>query len=201
MDIKTYQVQRVVNKKNYRRIESQLKKLPFVELARIDKTKGILHLELKEKPVGFEESILKVINRYEKKAIITEDISQELYRKVLFLKDLDCAHCADKIEKEAKNTFNYEKLTVDFATSRFIIETKDKELFDNINDEVKKIVKKIDPHAEVMDQEEGKRIVQEEESLNIGTKGIILFIAGFALVVLAEVFRLTFKDSILMITN
>lgn len=196
MDIKTYQVQRVVNKKNYRRIESQLKKLPFVELARIDKTKGILHLELKEKPVGFEESILKVINRYEKKAIITEDISQELYRKVLFLKDLDCAHCADKIEKEAKNTFNYEKLTVDFATSRFIIETKDKELFDNINDEVKKIVKKIDPHAEVMDQEEGKRILQEEESLNIGTKGIILFIAGFALVVLAEVFRLTFKDSI-----
>ena len=84
MDIKTYQIQRVVNKKNYRRIESQLKKLPFVELARIDKTKGILHLELKEKPVGFEESILKVINRYEKKAIITEDISQELYRKVLF---------------------------------------------------------------------------------------------------------------------
>ena len=86
--------------------------------------------------MGFEESILKVINRYEKKAIITEDISQELYRKVLFLKDLDCAK-KDKIEKEAKNTFNYEKLTVDFATSRFIIETKDKELFDNINDEVK----------------------------------------------------------------
>lgn len=194
MEIKNYQIQRVANKKNYRRIENQLKKLTFVELAWIDKSKGILHIELKDKPQGFEDSILKVINRYEKKATITEDFSQELYRKVLFIKDLDCAHCADKVEKEAKNTFNYEKLTVDFATSRFIIETKDKDLYENIHEELSKIVKKIDSNAEVLGQDEGKKIIQEEETLKIEKESVTLFSIGVFLALTAEVFRFGFKD-------
>ena len=53
-----------------------------------------------------------------------------VYRKVLYLKGLDCGNCASRIENIAKKELNHEKIVVDFATTRFIIETTDKDFID-----------------------------------------------------------------------
>jgi Cd2+/Zn2+-exporting ATPase len=195
MEIRNYQVQRFENKNNFRRIELKIKKLPFVKLVKCDKDRGVIYLELNETPDGFEEMLLKIINIYEKKAIISEkSITGESFRSVLFLKGLDCAHCAANIEKEAKAAFNHEKITVDFATSRFIIETKDKALIDNITDEVAKITAKVDPRVVVMDLKQGRKEYQEETEEKFDTTGLILFFIGVGILVIIEVLRLVFHS-------
>ena len=81
---------------------------------------------------------LKILKSLNPDATIEYIVSKELYRKVLYLNGLDCGHCAAKIESLAKKSLNYEKLLVDFASFRFIIES-DVELEENTD--VKVLVK------------------------------------------------------------
>ena len=61
-------------------------------------------------------------------------------KKTVILEDLDCAHCAGKIE-EAVNEL---KCSVNFLTQKMIIDA-DEAAMDGILKEAKKIVKKIEP--------------------------------------------------------
>ena len=125
----------------------------------------------------------------EKKSIIdntlkeynTNKSSAELYRKVLILNGLDCANCASKIERLAQKTFDHEFINVDFATCRFVIITKDKELNDNIIEKVTEVAKKVDSNIVVTDKEimgDNKQDSEDEEGINKITFliGTILFV-------------------------
>ncbi len=155
-------IEKVQKNKNYRRIISDIAKIDGVINYSIDKTKGILHLEYdSEKDVM--DKVLKVVQKHEKNATLSKLEYKESYRKVLKLKGLDCGHCAQRIESIAKKTFDYTQLMVDFSTERFIIETTDKALVDNIIERVSDVAHIVDPKIIVMDVKTRKRDATEEK--------------------------------------
>lgn len=74
-------------------------------------------------------------------------------KKVFAIKDIDCANCAAKIEdrinklngvKEANLNFMMEKLSIEF-------ESDNEENVAIVMDEVKKVVKKVEPDAFIVE--------------------------------------------------
>lgn len=67
-------------------------------------------------------------------------------QKKYILEDLDCANCAAKIEEGVKNIEGVTECSVSFVTEKMIVEIeegKEKE----VEREIKKIVKKIEPNT------------------------------------------------------
>ena len=71
--------------------------------------------------------------------------------KTYILEDLDCAHCAAKIEEEVGKLEGVTKSTCTFLTQKLVVELDDTADKD-ITKMVKKIVKKLEPDVEVVEQ-------------------------------------------------
>lgn len=179
---KTYQIFKVNNKRNYRRIIGGIRHIDGVNNVNLNKEKEVLYIECNDDIIELDSKILKCLNEYEKSARIEEVIATEVYRKVILLKGLDCGHCAARIESIAKKQLNYERIAVDFSTERFIIETKDKELFNNILNEVEKIAHKVDPKIIVCDMESKKQYHDLDEKPLMPLFQLILFLIGVSIV-------------------
>ena len=179
---KTYQISRVNNKRSYRRIMGSIRHIKGIYNIKLNKEKEILYVEHDDNLENVETLILKCFSDYEKSARIEEVVAVEVYRKVILLKGLDCGHCAARIESIAKKQLNYERIAVDFSTERFIIETKDKELFNNIVEEVEKIAHKVDPKIQVTDIEGKRRMVDNDEKPLMPKLQMILFLLGISIV-------------------
>ena len=175
----TYQVLKLKNKNNYRRILSDVRKIPGVENVSLNKERNIIHIEYNNID-DLKERVLNCFNYYEKQVDLEEVIQTEVYRKVLKLKGLDCGHCASRIESLAQKTFDHEKIVVDFSTERFILETKDQNLFNNAIKEVSQIARRIDPNIEVMDLQSSQR-AQSIETKAFDKKQLIFFIIGLVI--------------------
>ena len=65
-------------------------------------------------------------------------------KKVIKLKDLDCAVCAVKIEDAVKKIDGINNVSVSFMTQKMILDVQE-EKYTNICKSVKKTVKKIEP--------------------------------------------------------
>lgn len=185
---KSYRIINVKNRKNYNRILGEFRKIKELSDINLNKDQHMLHVGLipsEEANIEqIEAKILKALQRYEKTASIEEVEIKESVRKVLILKGIDCGHCATRIENLAKKTFSHEKLVVDFATERFIIETTDLELGNNILEEVAKVAHKIDPNIQVIDSKTKKRAVAEEV-FKIKKRDIVLFVIGIGFLLLS----------------
>lgn len=173
---KNYNIYKVSNKNNYRRITQEIKKIEGVITLNIDKNQDVLFIEYNP-VVDIYDDILKAINKYEKNAYLEEIESIEVFRKVLKLKGIDCAQCALKIEMLAKKNFSHKQIIVDFSTERFIIETTDIDLIKNIVNEVSKIAHKVDPRIVVMDVATRQRM-EAEERFSVDKKDIVIFGIG-----------------------
>lgn len=117
---------------------------------KLNKDTCMITLEGEEENLSDEVSIMQ--ERIHELAPYIEIEEKEVlptYRRVLILNGLDCANCAAKIERIAKRTLSHEVIVVDFATCRFIIETSDEELIQNLIERVTKITKQVDPNIVV----------------------------------------------------
>lgn len=76
--------------------------------------------------------------------------------KELMLYGLDCANCAAKIEKEVGNLTGIRSASVDFVSKKLYIETHSKHDLEDIINEIKKIVKRIEPDVKVVEVEDKK---------------------------------------------
>ncbi len=65
-------------------------------------------------------------------------------KKTFKLEGLDCANCASKIETAVKALDGVTAATVNFMTTKMVIEGDD-EVFDGIVEKAKAIVKKLEP--------------------------------------------------------
>ncbi len=65
-------------------------------------------------------------------------------KKTFKLEGLDCANCASKIETAVKALDGVTAATVNFMTTKMVIEGED-ESFDSIVEKAKAIVKKLEP--------------------------------------------------------
>lgn len=122
---------------------------------------------------------------------INEDIDmvereyKPVKRKVLILKNLDCANCANTIERRAKRTIENDYISADFTTGKFIIETTSDEAIASLKETVKKIAHDVDSNIEVLDiSEDINEKEEEEEGLTKGRKreliiAGVIFLLGF----------------------
>lgn len=71
--------------------------------------------------------------------------------KTYILEDLDCAHCAGKIEEDVAKLAGVTKSTVTLLTQKLVVEIEDAKAGDLTKD-VKKIVKKYEPDVTVIEK-------------------------------------------------
>lgn len=67
------------------------------------------------------------------------------------LEELDCAHCAAKIEDAVAGLPGVVKSTVMLLTQKLVVEVEENQAA-SLSKEVKKIVKKIEPDVEVIEK-------------------------------------------------
>ena len=70
-------------------------------------------------------------------------------KKTFLIEDLDCAHCAAKMEEAVKKLAGVTFASVNFVKSNITIEAPD-EVFENVLDAAKKECKKIEPDATIV---------------------------------------------------
>ena len=72
-------------------------------------------------------------------------------KKVYLLEDLDCAHCAEKIEREVAKLDGVSESKVTFLTQKLTVEVEDEKAGSLLAD-IKKIVKKVEPDVTVIEK-------------------------------------------------
>ncbi len=72
-------------------------------------------------------------------------------KKVFKLEDLDCAHCAQKMEDGIRKLDGVINVQVNFLSQKLTLEADDTR-FDSILNEAKKLIKKIEPDCTVIDK-------------------------------------------------
>ncbi len=72
-------------------------------------------------------------------------------KKVFKLEDLDCAHCAQKMEDGIRKIDGVINVQVNFLSQKLALEADD-EKFDNILKDAKKIIKKIEPDCTLIEK-------------------------------------------------
>ena len=65
-------------------------------------------------------------------------------KKAFKSRELDCAHCAQEIEEAASKVAGVNKVRVNFLSERMTLDAED-DKFDAVLEEIKKIVKTIEP--------------------------------------------------------
>ncbi len=113
-------------------------------------------------------------------------------RKVFILDGLDCANCAGKIERIAKRTIKHKFIVVDFATSRFIIETDDLANVDNLMSSVQTIASSVDNGIKVRTNLEHKK--REHDNIKISGWDKFSFIIGTALFLLGVIVKFSLLE-------
>lgn len=79
----------------------------------------------------------------------------------LMLEGLDCANCASKIENRVKNISEVKEATLNFMNKTLIYQYDDEKNVSKINDEIKAIVKKLEPDVKVIEKSEVKEKKEE----------------------------------------
>ena len=69
-------------------------------------------------------------------------------KKTFMLEDLDCAHCAAKMEDAINKLEAVNKATVNFLAQKMTVDAVD-DRFDEIMQEIVKVCKKVEPDCEI----------------------------------------------------
>ena len=69
-------------------------------------------------------------------------------KKTIKLIDLDCGHCADKIQKAVQKIDGVNSVEVNFLSQKMVLEAAN-ERFQEIAEEAVKLIKKIEPDVTV----------------------------------------------------
>lgn len=134
------------------KMEQKINQLDEVNSANVNFLTKTLMLEIKESS-KVEELIVAVTNivtSIESHVKVREKVTENSLRKEILLEGLCCANCAGKIERESNNIDGVKSATVDFISTKLIMEIDDSSKQNAIVDNVKKIVKRIEPDVNVV---------------------------------------------------
>ena len=70
-------------------------------------------------------------------------------KKTFVLEDLDCAHCAAKMEDAIRKLEGVKSVTVSYIAQKFVLEAED-DRFDEILAEAVKICRKVEPDCRIL---------------------------------------------------
>lgn len=102
-------------------------------------------------------------------------------RLIYHLEGLDCANCATKIETAASKISNVEKVTVDFSSSRILLETSESGQID-LKNALQEIVTTLEPGVVVSEEKQKSRKIKILTGRNFTfASGIISFLIAIML--------------------
>lgn len=70
-------------------------------------------------------------------------------KKIFKMNDLDCAHCADRMEQAISKIKGVNSVSVNFMAQKMVIDADD-EAFDEIMSQAQKAVKKVDSNCSII---------------------------------------------------
>lgn len=70
-------------------------------------------------------------------------------KKTFVMEDLDCAHCAAKMEEAIRKLDGVKSVTVSYIAQKFVLEAED-DRFDEILAEAVKICRKVEPDCRIL---------------------------------------------------
>ena len=139
------------------------------------------------------DNVKNIIKSIESHVIVKEKINETTDKKVLFLKGLDCANCAAKIESEVNKLDFVKSASLDFVSTKLNIETNKKININSIIGSVDSIVKKIEPDVMVvLEDKNNKKDTENKEEDNNTKKEIIRLGVGSAFFIAGSVLNLSF---------
>jgi len=119
-----------------------------------------------------------VIKSVDEKIVITQKVLKNVNRYVYYLKNLDCANCASKVERICSRSIDNQKVVVDFNTLKIIIETTKLYEERDLVMKIQECTEQVDPRIEV------KKSLKEEKTeteFKIDKKKKLLFVIGFSI--------------------
>ncbi len=181
------------------KIEEKVNGLDGIHYANVNFMTKTLTLEIKEvnKVEDLIKSVINVVTNIESKVKVREKINDKILKKEILLEGLCCGNCAAKIERESNNIDGVKSAIVDFISTKLIMEIEDSSKQSDIIDEVKDIVKRIEPDVNVVvidskdSQSKSKNEEVEEEN---NKEEIIRLIIGALIFGIATVMK--FSNSI-----
>jgi Cd2+/Zn2+-exporting ATPase len=147
------------------KMERKINELEGVHFANVNFLTKTLTLEIKEIN-RVEELIAAVTNiviNIEAHVKVREKEKGKILRKEILLEGLCCINCASKIERESNNTAGVKSAVVDFIRTKLILEIDDSSKESTIIDNVKAIVKKIEPDVNVIVLDEKKNMQKSKD--------------------------------------
>lgn len=137
------------------KIEAKVNAIEGVDKASMNFINKTLTIEIsnRDKFDDILSETKKIVNRLEPGVNIKEKIISKSSKKVLVLMGLGCANCAAKIEKQVSSLSGVKAASVDFVSKKLSIETNNKHDLEDIINEAKKIVKRIEPDVKVIETE------------------------------------------------
>lgn len=125
--------------------------------------------------------VKSIANKHEHQIIVKEKVVEKTFKKTMIVENLDCANCAAKMERQISKISNVKNATIDYMTKKLTIETEEKKELENIIDQAKSIVCKIEADVRLVDEitykEENEETKHEENYkkafLTLGIGGLI----------------------------
>jgi len=181
------------------KMEQKINQLDGVNSANVNFLTKTLMLEIKESS-RVEELILAITNivtNIEAHVKVREKVIEKFLKKEILLEGLCCANCAGKIERESNNIDGVKSATVDFISTKLMMEIDDSSKQNAIIDNVKKIVKRIEPDVNVVVIDNKDKVLKrkKEEAEEESNKSEIIRLAIGAIIFLIAT-AMKFSDSV-----
>ena len=166
-------------------IEREVAGLEGVSASTVDFVTKTLSLKLKdpEQPEELFDRIETIAKKHDADIVLKEKSLQEPGRRVLYLSGIDCADCAQAVERAAKKAPGVRSASLDFVTQRLTVESDDAGALPAVLRGVSQAVRSADPEVSVSytqkdeGHEETKGFRSRLPQLTLGT-GAALFAAG-----------------------
>lgn len=133
------------------KMEKRISELDEVNSASVNFLTKTLILEIKEASRVEEivEMITNIVTSIESHVKVREKVNEKVFKNEILLEGLCCGNCAAKIERESNNLDGVKSAVVDFVSTKLTIEIEDSSKQNDILDDIKKIVKRIEPDVKV----------------------------------------------------
>ncbi|MGG5252070.1 heavy metal translocating P-type ATPase [Neobacillus sp. SM06] len=135
------------------KIENGVKKIDGVSSASVNFVNKTLTVETEStQETEVVSEVKKKVKKLEPAITLVEKTNSKrgTATRSFLLNGLDCANCAAKIERGVGKIEGVKSSTVDFVSNKLVLVTNNPEALDQIEDEAKKVIKRLEPEVEVI---------------------------------------------------
>ncbi|MDR7855276.1 MAG: heavy metal translocating P-type ATPase [Tissierella sp.] len=134
------------------KIEEKIGQIEGIGLANVNFVTKTLTLEIEEidRTQELIQAASEMVQKIESHVKIREKQTGKILKKEVLLEGLCCGNCAAKIERESNNIDGVKSAVVDFVSTKLIMEIDNPSKENAIIDDIKEIVKRIEPDVNVI---------------------------------------------------